>query len=166
MCVYASALAEDPRWGTAATGSFIYLSTRKWRQEETTSSSLPPPLTHRLPISLHHSPGAGGAATRQDPPTPHSCPGKGFQQQGVRLQLLHPLTLSRSRMVVKCVSRISLFQSLTQHWQSTSTSAYVPSLYVPVVHNESHPMYASQHSHLSMDLPSRGACLSLTTEGT
>lgn len=94
----------------------LYISApRKWRQEEATSSSLPPPLADSLLVSLHHSQGVGGGTNHQDPPDSLGCLGKGFQQRGVRLQALHLLTLSRCRNVVRYVSRISFFQHLTQH---------------------------------------------------
>lgn len=46
----------------------LYMSApRKWRQEEATSSSFPPPLSRSKLVNLHHLPSAGEAATLQHP---------------------------------------------------------------------------------------------------
>lgn len=115
----------------------LYISgPRKWRQEEARSHSSSLPAPSPTPPSL-------GAQHSHQPTPPGLLPGvprlSGQRVPAARCQTpVSPPSHSQwSRMVVGCVSRIPLFQCLTQHLQSISTSAYVHSLYIPVVNSES-----------------------------
>lgn len=113
---------------------------------------LPPPLAHRLPISLHRSPGVGRAPTS---PAAHAK----VSASGCCI-ISHSAVTGRLRGVFPGYRFSAPHPSLA----ICDTSAHVPSLYVPVAKREAPHVSRPAMPPVDGFSPSGPPCLSLITE--